>query len=95
MTPPVWDTVLDEIEHAIDVVEAALAAGDPVPDLPTFDPPRDVMPPLSHRQRTRAELLMRRQANVEVRVSAEIVSAQLDLGKLRRRRRAAAAYSRA
>lgn len=94
MNPAVWDGVLDEIEHAVALVEQALDAGEPIPELPPFEPPSDVMPPLSSRQRDRAEALMQRQASVEVRVSAEIVSAQLDLGQLRRRRKAALAYSR-
>lgn len=94
MSSPAWDDVLDEIEHAVVAVEDALEAGDPMPELAPFVPPTDVMPPLSHRQRSRAESLMKRQASVEVRVSAAIVSAQLDLGQLRRRRRAAVAYTR-
>lgn len=89
-----WDAVLDEIEYAVAVVEEALARDEPLPTLPAFVPPSDVMPALSPEQRLRADSLMRRQASVEVRVSAEIVSAQLDLGEVRRRRRAALAYNR-
>ena len=94
MTGHAWDAVLDDIEHAIVTVEDAMDSDLPIPDLPAFVPPSDVMPPLSHRQRVRAEALMRRQAGVEVRVSAEIVSTQLNLGEVRRRRRAALAYTR-
>ncbi|MFT4744880.1 MAG: endonuclease/exonuclease/phosphatase family metal-dependent hydrolase [Nitriliruptoraceae bacterium] len=95
MTGVAWDAVLDDIEHAIRTVEDAMELELPIPDIPAFVPPSDVMPRLSHRQRGRAEALMHRQASVEVRVSAEIVSTHLGLGEVRRRRRAALAYTRA
>ena len=94
MTAPRWDDVLDEIQHGLDLVEDALAADEPVPTLPPFRPPADVMPVMTADQRRRAEALMRRQSEVSRRVSEGIVATRIELGEVRRRRRAAAAYGR-
>ena len=90
----VWDAALDEIERVLDLVEDALEADEPIPTLPPFEPPADVMPPMSHGQQRRAEALMRRQAVVTSMVSGRVVTAKLELGETRRRRRAAVAYVR-
>lgn len=89
-----WDEVLDAMDRDLTAVEEALATDAELPDLPPFSPPSDVMPPLSAHQLARAQGIMRRQAGLQVRVSAEIVSTSLDMGEVRRRRRAAVAYSR-
>lgn len=89
-----WDEVLDEIDRSVTLVEDAVAAGEDIPELPPFDPPSDVMPPMSRAQQVRAKSLMRRQVSTEVAVSAEIVATTVELGETRRRSRAAHAYAR-
>ena len=90
-----WDAVLDELEAVIVAVEEALAAGAPVPDLPPFEAPTDIdLPPLAGAQLARARALQQRQATVELEASSRLVSVQLDLSELRRRRQAATAYTR-
>jgi hypothetical protein len=90
-----WDDVLDEIDRSVTLVEDAISAGEDIPALPPFVPPGDVMPPMTRAQQARAKSLMRRQVGAEVGVSAQIVTTTLDLGEVRRRRRAASAYARA
>lgn len=89
-----WDAALDAIERTIDLVEDALVSGDPIPELPPFEPPADVMPPMSSVQQQRADQLMRRQSGVTRRLSAQIVSTRSEMTDLRRRRRAATTYGR-
>ena len=89
-----WDSVLDDLEATIEAVEQALLDDQPVPDLGEFRPPDADLPPLTGRHLARAQALHRRQARVELEASSRIVSAQLGLGELRRRRRAATAYGR-
>jgi hypothetical protein len=89
-----WDDVLDEIEQTLDTVEGALADGDPVPPLAPFEPPTDVMPRLVGERRRRAQALMWRQEELTARISSEIVTTHVDMGDVRRRRRAAHAYAR-
>ena len=94
MRRALWDEVLDGIEQTLDTIDDALDQGDPVPALPPFEPPSDVMPPMTRLQQDRAEALMRRQSGLTARVTAQIVTTRSDLGDLRRRRRAAVAYAR-
>lgn len=87
--------MLDELEGVLATVEHALAAGEPIPALPEFQPPTDGdLPPLAGADLVRARSLQRRQANIELEASARLVSVQLDLSELRRRRQAATAYAR-
>lgn len=90
-----WSAVLDDLEAVIATVEDALAAGEPVPSLPSFVPPTDgSLPPLVGADLARARALQRRQATIELEASSRLVSVQLDLSELRRRRQAATAYTR-
>lgn len=93
MAARTWDDLLDEIEEVLGIVEAALARGEPVPDLPAFEAP-EVMPRLDELQRARAEALMRRQDEMSQRVAAEIITTRSDIAQLGRRRTAARAYAR-
>lgn len=93
MSQPGWDDVLDGLDHQVASVEAGLDADGELDDLPPFALPTGAMPTMTSAQRCRAEALHQRHAALEHRVAEALLATTADIRDLRRRRRAAVAYT--